>query len=49
VIRGKEGRYYEGNEIFDASPVLSEFQMSVKELFSKVLIYKSEKYVRNSR
>lgn len=36
VIRGKEARYYEGSEVFDASPVLSEFQMSVEELFSKV-------------
>lgn len=36
VIRGKEARYYESNEVFDASPVLSEFQMSVEELFSKV-------------
>lgn len=35
VIRGKEARYYQGEEIFDASPVVPDFQISVAELFAQ--------------
>lgn len=35
VIRGKEARYYEGEEIFDASPIVPDFQISVAELFAQ--------------
>ncbi|PKQ70844.1 Uma2 family endonuclease [Raineya orbicola] len=35
VIRGKEARYYEGSEIFDASPIVPGFQISVEELFAQ--------------
>lgn len=35
VIHGKEARYYEGNEIFDASPIVSDYQISVAELFAQ--------------
>ncbi|MCS7077535.1 MAG: Uma2 family endonuclease [Bacteroidia bacterium] len=35
VIRGKEARYYEENETFDASPVVPDFQISIAELFAQ--------------
>lgn len=35
VIRGKEARYFEGDEAFDASPVIPDLKLSVRELFEK--------------
>ncbi|MCS7210754.1 MAG: Uma2 family endonuclease [Chloroherpetonaceae bacterium] len=35
VIRGKEARYFEGDEAFDASPVVPDLKLSVRELFEK--------------